>query len=376
MIDFNQYMTPSYIIDENKLISNLKILASIKERTGCHILLAAKAFSMYSVFPLIGKYLDGITASGINEARLGYEEMGKQVHIFSPAYIPQDFDAILHYCDHIVFNSFNQWEMYKDKVGHASKKISCGLRINPEYSEQDHGIYDPCASHSRLGITLEQFQKGQPQGLEGLHFHSLCEQNSDALWRTLQIIDQHYEPYLKKMKWINFGGGHHITKEGYDVETLIKSIRFMQEKYGLDVYLEPGEAVALDAGYLVSSVLDFNVNGVINCILDTSAACHMPDVLEMPYRPRIIGSDLPEVLPYNYLLGGPTCLAGDVIGEYSFNQPLKIGQRIVFEDMAIYTMVKNNTFNGINLPSVYLHKVNGEDVLIREFGYDDFKSRL
>lgn len=376
MIDFNSYKTPAYVIDESKLIDNLEILKKVKDRTGCHILLATKAFSMYSTFPLIGKYLDGITASGINEARLGYEEMKKQVHVFSPAFIPSDFDEMMTYCDHIVFNSFNQWGLYKDKIQQQQKKISCGLRINPEYSEQDHGIYDPCARHSRLGITKEEFGKGNLDGIEGLHFHTLCEQDADVLWRTLKVVDERFGKYLKKMKWINFGGGHHITRKGYDIETLIKAINFIKDKYGLEVYLEPGEAIALDAGYLVSSVLDFNVNGIINCILDTSAACHMPDVLEMPYRPHVIGGDLPEVKPYSYLFGGPTCLAGDIIGEYSFDQPLKIGSRVVFEDMAIYSMVKNNTFNGINLPHIYIHTTTNEDVLVKSFGYEDFKSRL
>ena len=376
MIDFTKYQTPAYVIDENQLIRNLEILSKVKKDTGCHILLASKAYSNYATYPLIAKYLDGVTASGINEARLGYEEMHKQVHVFSPAYIPKDVDALMDYCDHMVFNSFHQWELYKDKIQAHSKHISCGIRINPEYSEQDHSIYDPCAPRSRLGVTLEAFKKGNLEGLEGIHFHTLCEQDSGPLLRTVEVIDKNFGEYLHHFKWINFGGGHHITREGYDFDSLYQAIRLMQEKYGLEVYLEPGEAIALNAGYLVSSVLDFNENAGINCILDTSAACHMPDVLEMPYRPRVINGYLPNEKPYNYLFGGPTCLAGDIIGEYSFDQPLKIGDRVIFEDMAIYTTVKNNTFNGINLPSIYLHKANGEDVLLREFGYKDFKSRL
>lgn len=376
MIDFNKYQTPCYVVDENKLIKNLEILQSVKQRTNCHVLLASKAFSMYSTFPLIGKYLDGVTSSGINEARLGFEEMNKEVHIFSPAYIPSDFDEILEYCDHIVFNSFNQWYMYKDKVMSAPRKISCGLRINPEYSELDHGIYDPCSKKSRLGITLEEFEKGDLTGIDGLHFHTMCEQNSDTLKNTLKVVDEKFGKYLKDMKWINYGGGHHVTRADYDIETLVASIKLMQDKYGLEVYIEPGEAVALDAGFLVTSVLDFNYNDGINCILDTSAACHMPDVLEMPYRPRIINGFEPNLKANNYLFGGPTCLAGDIIGEYSFEKPLAIGDRLVFEDMAIYSMVKNNTFNGINLPNIYLHKATGEDELIKSFGYEDFKARL
>lgn len=366
---FENLKTPCYVIDNEALIHNLEILKYVKDKTNCKILLASKAFSMYYAFPLIGKYLDGVTSSGVNEARLGYEEMKKEVHIFSPAYIPSDFDDIVKYCNHIVFNSFEQYARYKDKA----KGRSIGLRINPNYSEIDTPLYDPCGKNSRLGITLEKFNEDLLDGVEGLHFHTMCEQNSDTLKRTLDVFLNNFGKYLYKMKWVNFGGGHHITRSDYDLDTLIECINYVKETYNVEVYLEPGEAVALNAGYLVSSVLDFNYNGVTNCILDTSAACHMPDVLEMPYRPKVLNEN--KNGKYSYLFGGPTCLAGDIIGNYSFDKELKIGDKVVFLDMAIYTMVKNNTFNGINLPTIY-YKTKDEIKLIKEFGYDDFKSRL
>ncbi len=376
-IDFSTVPSPCYVVDEGLLTKNLELLRLVQQRTGCRILLAQKAFSMFSVFPLVGRYLSGVTASSLFEARLGYEEMGKEVHVYAPAYSQTDFNELLHYCDHIVFNSFHQWNKYKDKVkGHIGKKIECGIRINPEYSEIETPIYNPCYENSRLGVTLKNFRPEELDGIDGLHFHTLCEQNSDTLERTVKVVDEKFGPYLKKMKWINFGGGHHITRPDYDVETLIRSILFIKEKYGIDVYLEPGEAVALNTGFLVSTVLDIVENGAQIAILDTSAACHMPDVLEMPYRPNIIGAGGPGELPYSYRLGGPTCLAGDVIGDYSFPEPLKPGDRVVFCDMAHYTMVKNNTFNGVNLPSIALYSEAEGMKVIRRFGYEDFRSRL
>ena len=376
-IDFSTVPSPCYVVDERLLTKNLELLQSIQERTGCRILLAQKGFSMFSVYPLIGKYLSGVTASSLFEARLGYEEMGKEVHIYAPAYSKTEFDELLHYCDHIVFNSFHQWNQYKDKVkGVTGKKIECGIRINPEYSEIETPIYNPCYENSRLGVTLKNFKPDELDGIDGLHFHTLCEQNSDALEHTVKVVDEKFGSYLKKMKWINFGGGHHITRSDYDVESLIRSILFMKDKYGIDVYLEPGEAVALNTGFLVSTVLDIVENGMQIAILDTSAACHMPDVLEMPYRPNILGAGQPDELGYTYRLGGPTCLAGDIIGDYSFGQPLKPGDRIVFCDMAHYTMVKNNTFNGVNLPSIALYREPEGIKIIRRFGYEDFRSRL
>ena len=375
-IDISTLPTPSYLVDQRLLIKNLELLASVKERTGCKILLAQKAFSMFSVYPLIAKYLDGVTSSGVMEARLGYEEMGKEVHTYAPAFADHEIDDVIRYSDHIVFNSFHQWNKFKDKVKNSGKQIECGLRLNPKYSEIDTDIYNPCFTGSRLGITPEQFQPDQLDGIDGLHFHTMCEQNSDTLERTLKVVDDTFGSYIKQMKWLNFGGGHHITRSDYDIETLIRCIQFAQDTYGVQVYLEPGEAVALNTGYLVSTVLDTIENGMHLAILDTSAACHMPDVLEMPYRPQIIGAGLPNEKTYTYRLGGPTCLAGDIIGDYSFDAPLKEGDKLIFCDMAHYTMVKNNTFNGMNLPSIALYSQKNGLQIIKQFGYEDFKSRL
>lgn len=380
-----QLPTPCYVVDENKILHNLEILKGVADRTGCRILLAQKAFSMYSLYPLIGEYLNGATASGLYEARLGAEEMGKENHVFSPAYKQEEWDEILTYCDHIVFNSFAQLKKYGEQAKAAGKQV--GLRINPECSTQEgHAIYDPCAPGSRLGVTLENFQKGIQETdsngnsllslADGLHFHTLCEQNSDDLEKTLEAVEQKFGAWLPQMKWINFGGGHHITRADYDIATLEKCIRHMQDTYGHIVYLEPGEAVALNAGYVITTILETLENGMNIAILDTSAACHMPDVLEMPYRPPLADSGKPGEKTYTYRLGGPTCLAGDIIGEYSFDKPLQEGDRLVFEDMAIYSMVKNNTFNGMPLPAIVWQDKNGECKVVKEFGYEDFKGRL
>lgn len=371
---FEELPTPCYVIDKGRLIKNLEILKKVQEDTGCRILLAQKAFSAYSLYPLIGKYLCGTTASGLFEAKLGHEEMGGETHIFAPAFKDADFDEIASICGHISFNSFAQLEKYRSRC----KNMSIGIRINPECSTQsDHAIYDPCAAGSRLGVTLENFREDLLDGVEGLHFHTLCEQNSDALAVTLEAVEEKFGKYLRRMKWLNMGGGHHITRADYDIPLLEKCIRKMSEKYGLTVYLEPGEAVALNAGYLTAEVLDIVENGgVKTLILDASAACHMPDVLEMPYRPEIAGAGKAGEKPYTYRLGGNTCLAGDIIGDYSFDRPLKAGDRLVFGDMAIYSMCKNNTFNGIPLPSIYLLRENGAVELVRRFGYEDFKNRL
>lgn len=374
--------TPAYVVDEELLIKNLEILKGVRERTGTKILLAQKAFSMYSVYPLICQYLNGTTASGLYEARLGFEEMGDgEVHVYSPAYREKDMDELIQICDHIVFNTPKQWKKYREKVLLAGRKISCGIRINPEYAEVETDLYNPCIAGSRLGTSLANLKAGDLDGIEGLHFHTMCEQDADVLWRTVQIVDEKFGSYLKRMKWINFGGGHHITKEGYRMDYLEKSIRLFQEKYGLTVYLEPGEAIALNAGFLVSEVLEVMENQKKIAILDTSAACHMPDVLEMPYYPVILQDDkvcshVEEEEELVYRLGGPTCLAGDVIGDYRFHHELTEGQRLIFCDMAIYSMVKNNTFNGMPLPSIYLHTQEGELKLVREFDYEDFKKRL
>ena len=369
--------TPCYVTDEGLLIKNLEILKDTAEQAGCKILLAQKAFSMFSVYPLIGKYLSGTTASGLFEAKLGKEEMGGETHVFCAAYTDKEFDEILKICDHITFNSFNQWERYREKALKSGK--SFGIRINPQHSTQDHGIYDPCSEGSRLGVTIDNFREDLLDGIEGLHFHTLCEQNSDALDETLDAVEEKFGYLFGSLKWINFGGGHHITREGYDLMRLESCILRIRDKYGLDVYLEPGEAVALNAGVLITSVLDVSPSDrepLPYAILDTSAACHMPDVLEMPYRPPLAGSGEPGEYSYTYRLGSQTCLAGDIIGDYSFEHELREGDRLTFGDMAIYTMVKTNTFNGMPLPDIILEREDGECVLLRRFGYDDFFGRL
>jgi len=379
-----QLHTPCYVIDRDRLEENLKVLRGVMERTGCRILLAQKAFSCYAVYPLISEYLCGATASGLFEARLCHEEMpGCENHIFSPAFREEDMPEILSICDHIVFNSIRQLELFGIRAKKAGLQV--GLRINPQISTQpaEHAIYDPCAKGSRLGVTLDEFRDGMEQNpallelLDGLHFHTLCEQNSDDLETTLNGFEEQFRPWLKSMKWVNFGGGHHITRADYDIPRLERCINRMKDGYGLTVYLEPGEAIALNAGYLHTQVLEVqhHVGAMDIAILDTSAACHMPDVIEMPYRPPLRDSGQSDEKAYTYRLGGPTCLSGDIIGEYSFDTPLKEGQILVFEDMAIYSMVKNNTFNGMPLPAIYL-KQDSDYTLLKSFSYQDFKSRL
>ena len=373
-MDYGHIHTPAYVVHEELIRRNCEILREVERRTGAHILLAQKAFSMYALYPLIGKYLSGTTASGLNEARLGYEEMGRENHIFSPAYREEEIDEIFRICDHVVFNSFNQWQKFKEKALAAG--ASCGIRINPECSTQEHGIYDPCARGSRLGVTRENFRPELLGGIEGLHFHTLCEQNSDDLETTLNAVEEKFGDFLYGMKWINFGGGHHITREDYDIERLVRLITHIKEKYDVEVYLEPGEAVALNAGFLVSTVMETVENSGSIAILDTSAACHMPDVLEMPYRPNIIGAGDEGEKKFTYTLSSATCLAGDVIGKYSFDEPLCEGDRLIFCDMAIYSMVKNNTFNGIDLPDIDILREDGTLEVWKRFGYEDFKERL
>ena len=373
--------TPCYIVQERALKENLEQLAGLARETGCRILLAQKAFSMFRVYPLIGNYLAGTTASGLYEARLGAECMGKENHIFSPAYREEEMGEILSLCGHVVLNSPQQIRRYKRQILAAGRSV--GLRVNPECSTQEgHAIYDPCAPGSRLGTTLSQLERALAEtpdlleGIEGLHFHTLCEQDADALAVTLDAVVEKFGVYMAKMKWVNLGGGHHITRPGYHMETLKQCIRRVQKLCGGTVYLEPGEAVALQAGTLRTSVLEITENGVQTAILDASAACHMPDVLEMPYRPSLSGAGLPGEKPFTYRLAGPTCLAGDVIGDYSFDRPLETGDVLEFQDMAIYSMVKNNTFNGMALPDIVLERVDGSRELVRRFGYEDFKGRL
>lgn len=375
----NELPTPCYVIQEEQLRQNLEILKGVMDRTGCKILLAQKAFSMYEVYPLIAQYLSGTTASGLYEAKLGAEEMGipfgKETHIFSPAYKEEEFEEILTYCDHIVFNSFEQLERFGKRAAEAGKSV--GLRINPQYSTQEgHEIYDPCATGSRLGVTIEKFRPELLEYVDGLHFHTLCEQDAQPLHDTLKEVERQFGEWLPKMKWLNFGGGHHITREGYDIALLERCICEMKEKYDLEIFLEPGEAVALNAGVLLTKVEEIVENSIQIAILDTSAACHMPDVLEMPYRPPLQDGYEAEEKEYTYRLAGPTCLAGDVIGDYSFEEPLKRGDTLTFEDMAIYTMVKNNTFNGMRLPAIVLEDKDGECRVVRQFEYEDFKMRL
>ena len=407
---FDELKTPAYVIDEKMLIHNLEILHKVEEDTGCHILLAQKAFSAYAEYPLIGKYISGTTASGIYEARLGAECMGKENHVFAPAFTDEDMDELVNICDHVVFNSVSQLKKHKARCIEAG--VSFGLRVNPEFSTQgDHAIYDPCAPGSRLGVTLKNLKaalKEEPDvlsGMEGIHFHTLCEQNSDDLEATLKAVEEKFGFLMKDMKWVNFGGGHHITREDYDIETLEKCISHVKKKYDVQVYVEPGEAVALNAGYLVATVLDKVENGITTLILDASAACHMPDVLEMPYTPPLrdglkisdmedeygIDKDIEidfdmdvkegiwkpaEKGRYRYRLSSYTCLAGDIIGDYQFGREINVGDRLVFEDMAIYSMVKNNTFNGIPLPDIVIMDSDGECKVWKHFGYEDFKGRL
>lgn len=373
---FKDMKTPAYVIDVDKLEENLKVLKRVMDEAGCRILLAQKAFSMYSLYPLIGEYLSGTCASSLNEARLGREEMGKEVHIFSPAYKMEELPLIAGLCDSVVFNNISQLETGREIVKRYNKDCEIGIRVNPEYSEIEVDLYNPCVPGSRFGVKTDELEKADLRDVSGIHFHTLCEQDQDVLERTLQVFEQKFAKYIKGMKWVNFGGGHHITRKDYDVDKLIEIIRRFKDRYGVQVYLEPGEAVALNAGVLVSRVLDVFDDEFHNVILDTSATCHMPDVIEMPYRPGIRGGGKPQEYEYTYRLGGPTCLAGDVIGDYSFKEPLKKGALLVFEDMAIYTMVKNNTFNGVNLPSIAVYSEGSGLKVIKSFGYEDFKSRL
>lgn len=378
---FAQLPTPAYVIDEERLRKNGEVLAALAERTGCRVLLAQKAFSNYDFYPLLSRYLAGTEASGLYEARLGRERMpGREVHVFCGAYREDEFDELLAYADHIVFNSIHQLKKFGPKGKKCGKSL--GLRINPECSTQEgHAIYDPCAPGSRMGVTRAVWDREMDEEtlslLEGLHFHTLCEQNADALQTTLDAVEERFGDVLPRMQWLNMGGGHHITRPDYDLPLLESCIRHAQQLWDVTVYLEPGEAVALNAGYLVSRVLDIVENGGIRiAILDASAACHMPDVLEMPYQPPVYQASVENESGPRYRLAGPTCLAGDVIGDYTFARPLQEGDLVLFGDMAIYTTCKNNTFNGMPLPNIW--KLDGEGGLTRltDFGYETFRERL
>lgn len=369
--------TPCFVVDAALLRKNLAILDEVQKRTGAKILLAQKAFSMFAVYPMLARVLKGTCASSPHEAKLGREAFPGEVHAFAAAYSECDLRELLALCDHIVFNSFSQWKRFRSLTQSYADKVEFGLRVNPEHSETETAIYDPCSPGSRLGIRRCAFEGEDLSGISGLHFHTLCEKNSDALERTLAVFEAKFGDLIPRMKWINFGGGHHITRPDYDVDLLCRLISDFRKKYSIEVYLEPGEAVALNTGYLVGTVLDIVNNGIDIAILDSSAAAHMPDVLEMPYRPNIIGAEKPGVSAHTYRLAGASCLAGDVIGDYSFDHPLKCGDRLVFTDMAHYTMVKTNTFNGLNLPSIALFdSETGDFKLLKTFGYEDFKNRL
>jgi carboxynorspermidine decarboxylase len=382
-LDVSQVPTPAYVLEEALLKRNLALLDRVQKESGGKIILALKGFAFWSAFPWVREVLHGATASSLHEARLAKEEMRKEVHVYSVAFTDREFPHVLSIADHIVFNSFSQWRRFKPQImaeragapGRAPRHVSCGIRVNPGHSEVATPLYDPCYSNSRLGVTREEFRPEDLDGIDGLHFHAHCGNNSDTLERVVASFEKLFGEFLPRMKWINFGGGHHITKEGYDVDRLIRVIKGVRERHGTEVYVEPGEAVGWRTGPLVSSVVDIVRNGMDIAILDTSATAHMPDTLEMPYRPEIRGAAEPGKLAHTYRLGGLTCLAGDVIGDYSFDKPLQIGDKLVFEDMIHYTIVKNTTFNGIPLPSLCIWTAEGKLRVVREFGYDDYKLR-
>lgn len=369
-----QIDTPSYICEEALLERNLQILDEIQQKSGAKIILALKGFAMWSTFGLVKKYLYGATASGLWECKLAFEELGKEVHTYSPAFKPDEIELIAKMSDHLVFNSLGQLRRYKDIVKKTNPNISLGIRVNPEYSAAPVDLYNPCGAYSRLGVVRSEFK--WDKAIEGLHFHALCEESAKALEGVLRAFEEKFGEFIPGCKWINFGGGHHITKKGYDRELLIQLIKDFKEKYNVQVYLEPGEAVGWQTGVLVASVIDIVHNGIDIAILDTSAEAHMPDVLAMPYRPGVRGAGKPNEKPYTYRLGGNSCLAGDIIGDYSFDEPLQIGDKIIFEDMIHYTFVKNTTFNGIRLPSLAILRKDGKLDVVKRFDYCDYKHRL
>ncbi len=376
-MELSQIPTPCYVCEEALLERNLQILDRVQKKSGAKILLALKGFAMWSTFDLVGRYLAGTSASGLHEAMLGREEMGKEVHTYSPAFKDEEIEQIARISDHIVFNSPQQVERFLKRAKEANPSISCGLRVNPEFSAAPTDLYNPCAPYSRLGTTQKNFDASLLDRLDGLHFHALCEQNVDALEGVLEAFESRFGEYIGQMEWINFGGGHHITREDYDVDRLIEVIgEFKARHNDITVYLEPGEAVGWQTGPLVASVLDILHNGIDIAILDVSAEAHMPDTLAMPYRAEVRGAGKPGEKPYTYRLGGNTCLAGDIMGDYSFDAPLKIGDKIVFEDQIHYTMVKSTTFNGVPHPSIAIWTKDNELKIVRRFGYEDFKKRL
>ena len=376
-LDLQRVQTPAFVIDLEKLEDNLRTLAHVQDAGGCRVLLALKGYAAWSTFALVGKYLAGASASGPDEARLAREELGKEVHTYCPAFDEKSLLETIRYSDHVVFNSPSQVQRFRHVIEAHRDEASFGIRINPQHSEVEVALYDPCAPGSRLGTTWGELQHADLSGIEGLHFHTLCELGVDALDRTLAVVEERFAPWLARARWVNLGGGHHITQPDYDVGRLVDLIRDFKKRHGVEVFLEPGEAVGLHAGVLVTSVLDVVKNDGPTAMLDTSATAHMPDVLEMPYRPRLRGAGAPAEHAHTYQLGGLSCLAGDLVGKYSFESPLAIGDRLVFEDMAHYTMVKTTTFNGVRLPSIALFDPRTDEYRVaRVFGYEDYRDRL
>lgn len=376
--DFGRIASPAFVIDKAALQVNLDILTDVQRRAECKILLALKGFAAWNLAPQIATALPGVAASSPHEARLGREEFGGEVHTYSPAFLPGHFAEVMALSNHIIFNSMSEWQRYKTVVQANKKEIACGLRVNPEHSEVSTPIYDPCAPGSRLGITRSEFRPELLDGITGLHFHSLCELGADALERTLEAFEAKFGEFLGELRWVNFGGGHHITAPDYDRERLIRIVREFRQRHDVEVILEPGEAIAIGTGILLASVLDITTNGSVqNAILDVSACAHMPDVLEMPYRPEIVGASEIGDKAHGYRLGGVSCLAGDVIGDYAFDQPLQVGDKLIFLDMSHYSMVKTTNFNGVQLPSIVTYDTKLDTFeTVKEFQYDSYKSRL
>ncbi|MBF0171232.1 MAG: carboxynorspermidine decarboxylase [Nitrospinae bacterium] len=375
-VSFDPYAVPSpcYVAEETKLRANCALLKRVAEESGAEIILALKGFAMWGVFPIVREYLPGVTASSVNEARLGAEEFGGEVHYYAPVILDHEIDEVVKLSHHLVFNSLSQLERHRAKALAAGVKI--GVRVNPQCAVVKTDLYNPCVRFSRLGITAAELDETRLDGITGLHFHALCENSADELEEALAAVEAKFGPLIHTMEWVNFGGGHHITRDGYDTAKLVRLVKAFREKYGVKVILEPGEAIALNAGVLVASVVDLIHNEIDIAMLDTSAAAHMPDVLEMPYRPEIAGGERPGMKAHTYRLGGMTCLAGDYIGDYSFDAPLKIGDRLLFGDALHYSMVKNNTFNGVPLPSIGIWNADGAFTLLKSFGYEDYKGRL
>jgi len=374
MIDYSAVPSPCYVLEESRLLRNLEILAKVQKKGNAKVICALKGFSFWKTFPLVSMYLNGATASSLNEVLLAHQKMGKEVHVCAPAYMANEIKLILNHASHITFNSFSQWNLYKKET--LKKKVSAGIRINPEYSGIEVDLYNPTGRYSRLGVTRQEFKPELLDGIEGLHFHALCEQNADALEAVLEKVYYNFGEWIPKMKWVNFGGGHHITRADYDVEKLISILNKFHKKYpGVEVILEPGEAVGWQTGELVSTVLDIVKNEMDIAILDVSISAHMPDCLEMPYRPMVLNSGMIWIKPHTYRLAGNSCLAGDIAGDYSFDKPLKIGSRIVFLDMIHYTMVKTTFFNGVKHPSIGIWK-NNKFNLVKKFSYEYFRDKL